>query len=101
MTLRLMTMSAALVLGALLPASAQDLDFGAWCSDIARHSPDRCSEARPDDKMAYDRYLESIELFNNELNRKTESRRIERERVDNMGDVTPDRDPGRDSAAER
>ena len=101
MMFRSMAVSAAVLLGAALPASAQDLDFGAWCSDIARHSPDRCSEASPDDKSAYERYLDSIQLFNDEQNRKIESRRLERERVDNMGDITPDRDPGRDSASER
>lgn len=101
MIIRSMAVTAALLLGSALPASAQDLDFGAWCSDIARHSADRCAEASPDDKMAYDRYLDSIQLFNDELNRKVESRRLERERVDRMGDITPDRDPGRNSADER
>ena len=38
------------------PAAAQELDFGVWCSDIARFDADRCAEERPEDKSAYERY---------------------------------------------
>lgn len=72
------------------PAAAQDLDFGVWCSDIARFDADRCAEARPEDKSAYDRYASSVHSFENEKLRKDESERLMRERVDRMGDVTQD-----------
>lgn len=72
------------------PALAQEVDFGAWCSDIARYPADRCVEQRPDDVSAYDRYAESVRLFENEKIKKDEARRIETERVNRMGDVTAD-----------
>lgn len=85
-----------LVLAAAAAASlggvslAQDLDFGSWCSDVARFPADRCLEQRPEDKQAYDLYLSRINLFMNEKMKKDESRRLVRERVNRMGDVTHD-----------
>ena len=77
------------------PALAQDeVDFGTWCSDIARYSADRCIERRPDDVTQYDRYAESVRLFQNEKLKKDEARRIETERVNRMGDVTADQISG-------
>ncbi len=76
------------------PGATQALDFGAWCDEIARYPADRCAEALPDDKSAYDRYAESVNLFENEKIARDESRRIEAERVDRMGDVTPDQTRG-------
>ncbi len=35
-------------------ASAQGLDFGAWCSDVGRFDANRCLEQRPEDKASYD-----------------------------------------------
>lgn len=72
------------------PAAAQELDFGVWCADIARFDADRCTEARPDDVAAYDRYAANVHRFENEKLRKSESERILRERVNRMGDVTQD-----------
>ena len=72
------------------PAAAQELDFGVWCSDIARFSADRCTEERPEDKAAYDRYAKNVHGFENEKLRKDEARRLLNERVDRMGDVTQD-----------
>jgi hypothetical protein len=72
------------------PAGAQELDFGVWCSDIARFNADRCAEQRPEDKSAYDRYAANVHGFESELLRKQEADRIMRERVNRMGDVTQD-----------
>jgi hypothetical protein len=71
-------------------ALAQEVDFGAWCSEIARYDEDRCAERRPDDAAAYDRYAQSVRLFDDEKLKKDEARRIETERVNRMGDVTAD-----------
>lgn len=73
-----------------LPAAAQEVDFGAWCSEIARHPEERCIEQRPEDKAAYDRYAESVRIFEAEKIKRDEARRIEAERVNRMGDVTAD-----------
>ncbi len=81
---------AAFALALIAPAAAQEVDFGAWCAEIQRYPADRCAEARPEDKSAYDRYAESVNLFQNEKIARDESRRLEAERVDRMGDVTPD-----------
>ncbi len=72
------------------PAAAQELDFGVWCSDIARFDADRCAEERPEDKSAYERYAANVHSFENEKLRKDESERLLRERVNRMGDVTQD-----------
>ncbi len=72
------------------PAMAQELDFGVWCSDIARFSADRCLEERAEDKAAYDRYAKSVHGFEAEKMRKQEAQRLLNERVDRMGDVTQD-----------
>ena len=73
------------------PAMAQDeVDFGTWCSDIARYPADRCIERQPEDVSAYDRYAESVRLFESEKIKKDEARRIETDRVNRMGDVTAD-----------
>jgi len=84
--------SAAVLAMAMLaaPAAAQELDFGVWCSDVAHFDADRCAEARPEDKSAYDRYAASVHGFENEKLRKDEADRLLRERVDRMGDVTQD-----------
>lgn len=55
------------------PAAAQELDFGVWCSDIARFDADRCAEERPEDKSAYERYAANVHSFENEKLRKDES----------------------------
>jgi hypothetical protein len=81
------------------PAAAQELDFGVWCADIAHFKADRCTEERAEDKAAYDRYASSVHSFENEKLRKQEANRIERERVDRMGDVTQDQT--RDNALSR
>ena len=72
------------------PAAAQELDFGVWCSDIARFDADRCAEERPEDKSAYERYAANVHSFENDKLRKDESERLLRERVNRMGDVTQD-----------
>lgn len=82
--------AAAAVMVLASPARAQELDFGVWCSDIARFSVDRCMEERPEDKSAYDRYAKNVHSFENEKLRKQEAERLLRERVDRMGDVTQD-----------
>lgn len=80
-------------------AAAQELDFGVWCADIAHFDADRCTEERPEDKSAYDRYAANVHSFENEKLRKQEADRLERERVDRMGDVTQDQT--RDNALSR
>ncbi len=91
--------AAATALALTAPAAAQELDFGVWCSDIARFNADRCAEERPEDKAAYDRYAASVHTFENEKLRKVESERLLRERVNRMGDVTQDQT--RDNALRR
>ena len=82
---------AAFALALAGPALAQDeLDFGAWCSEIARFPADRCVEQRADDVITYDRYAESVRTFEAEKIKKDEARRIETDRVNRMGDVTAD-----------
>lgn len=71
-------------------AAAEELDFGVWCSDIARFNADRCAEARPEDKAAYERYAANVHSFESEKLRKQEAQRLLHERVDRMGDVTQD-----------
>ena len=82
--------SASFVVLLSLPAAAQEVDFGAWCSEIARHPEERCIEQRPEDKAAYDSYADSVRIFEAEKIKRDESRRIESERVNRMGDVTAD-----------
>lgn len=87
---------------ASVPASAASaLDFGAWCSQIAKLSPDRCLEGQPEDRAAYDQYVEAVARFDNELIEKQSSQQSESDRVNRMGDVTPDRDSIEDAAATR
>ncbi len=71
-------------------ATAQEVDFGAWCSEIVRYDADRCAERRPDDVATYDRYAQSVRLFEDEKLKLDEARRIETDRVNRMGAVTGD-----------
>lgn len=85
------TIAMAAVVSALsAPAAAQGLDFGSWCSEVARFSADRCAEERPEDKSAYDRYAANMHTFESEKMRKAEADRLLRERINRMGDVTQD-----------
>ncbi|MCC6920785.1 MAG: hypothetical protein IT548_16425 [Alphaproteobacteria bacterium] len=87
---------------AVMPASAaQALDFGGWCAEVAHFSPDRCLEGQAEDKMAYDRYLKAIHLYDNEKIRKQNSRKIEADRVNRMGVVTSDQRPTEGAADPR
>jgi hypothetical protein len=88
---RILWVAAALLVSSA--GAAERLDFGAWCAQIARYPQERCIEARPDDKLAYGRYLEAVTRYENEFIKKQDARRIEAERVNRMGDVTPDQDP--------
>ncbi len=83
-----MMAAAALALGGA--AAAEELDFGVWCSDVARFDADRCAEERPADKSAYERYAANVHTFENEKIRKQEAQRLLNERVNRMGDVTQD-----------
>lgn len=82
-------------------AAAERLDFGGWCSQIAKFSQDRCLEERAEDRLAYGRYLESIKRYDKELINKQNADQIESDRVNRMGDVTPDQDPVEGAASPR
>jgi hypothetical protein len=91
-------MRALLGIGATLIASvsasaAGRLDFGAWCSQVVRFDADRCLEGRAEDRLAYGTYLANTQTYENEMIRKQDSQRIESDRVNRMGDVTPDQSP--------
>ena len=90
-------MTRAIWLTALLlvaPASAAErLDFGAWCAQVARYDANRCLEGRAEDRLAYDRYLANVTRYENEWIKKQDGQRIEADRVNRMGDVTPDQSP--------
>ncbi len=82
------------------PASAQAVDFGSWCADVAHFDADRCLENRPEDREAYDAYVSRVALFQQEKYDRDEERRLETERTDRMGEVTPDQIRDRGAAAE-
>jgi hypothetical protein len=92
------------VTAALLTAPAgavEHLDFGGWCAQIARYPQERCIAGLAEDKLAYGRYLEAINSYENEYIKKQDARRIETERVNRMGDVTADQAPTEGAADPR
>lgn len=94
---------AALLTAVLLTgtASAQAVDFGAWCAKIAQHSQDRCLENRPEDRAAYDAYAKGQAQFDGELLTRDAKTQAERDQTDRMGDVTPDQTRDRSAADSR
>lgn len=77
----------------LAPAAAQtteDAEFQIWCLDVAREDAPRCAANDPELVAAYQRFRERTAEFENEMKDKRERERLLSERVDRMGEVSPD-----------
>lgn len=88
--------AAAVLIGAANGAPAPD--FGAWCSDVAHYDANRCLENRPEDRAAYESFLTTTASFEGQAIERDNDRRVEAERTDRMGDVTPDQTRDRGAA---
>ncbi len=72
------------------PAAAQDSGFEAWCRDVMSYDAARCGQAAPEDIAAYSSYRSRAAAFEAEVIARESAERALRDRVDRMGDVSPD-----------
>lgn len=81
---------AALMLAPVAAQTVEDAEFQIWCLDVARADAQRCTANDPELTAAYQRFRERTAEFENEMKDKRERERLLSERVNRMGEISPD-----------